>query len=214
MIKGFTSLYCGERVCKNTPKIEALGAIDELISMLGFLRSMTDNDGTDLMVSNFALAVQVKLFSLGAIIASNSSGTSKNKLTKSDVEKLDLIVKRLEDKIEMPKGFIIPGGSNEIFGFGRRFARIPALLDVCRSLTRRVERNIISVRGLVRLRIDGASSKEIKKSREWRSEVDLSLKWINRLSDVFWLVARFYETVSWKPILLNEIDVDKLSYGF
>ena len=78
-----------------------------------------------------------------------------------EIDVLEAAIHRHHDEYEMPKCFIQPGGSTA-----------GAALDICRSVTRRAERHIVAA-------LTAAETQD----------PDL-LVWMNRLSDLLWLMAR------------------------
>lgn len=201
--EGETSLYCGDRVSKNYPRIEALGSLDELNSMLGISRSMAyagKFNSIGFKVSQLVLAIQIKLFSVGSTIASSEDNLQnvKEKITAEDLEKLDSLVSFFEKTYPMPKGFIIPGGQPR-YDYEKAYP-LPSFLDVARALARKLERNIITVK-----------SQMFKPSN---SDFEIMIKWVNRLSDVLWLVARMVEMPQGKSLELADVSTKNLDYGF
>lgn len=120
---GTTGLADGSRVHKSSPKIDALGDIDELSSCLGELARRCARSGPDLK------AVRAALFDLGAHVAMPGAphkplGALLASLEESDIETLTSQLGPLAD-------FILPGGSER-----------GAWAHVCRSVCRRAERSL------------------------------------------------------------------------
>jgi cob(I)alamin adenosyltransferase len=133
--KGTTLLFSGERVAKDSPRTEAYGDLDELVSVLGVARCHARRSAKDI------LKLQRELFVVGSELATSQ------KFVKLLAERVDAgmladFEKRretLEAQIKMPDGFIIPGGS--LAG---------AHLDHARTIARRLERKVV---GLQRRRL-------------------------------------------------------------
>lgn len=200
---GETSLYCGDRVFKNHPRIEALGALDELSSILGISRSMAYADkfnSTGFKMAQLVLAIQIKLFSVGSTIACSEDSLQniKEKITNEDLEKLDSLISFFEKTYPMPKGFIVPGGRPR-YDYEKSYP-FPSFLDVARALARKLERNIITVK-----------SQMLNPSNP---DFDIMIRWVNRLSDVLWLMARTVEIPQGKSLEFADVSMKNLDYGF
>src|SRR5258706_12828286 len=70
---GQTGLAGGIRVWKNDERVETYGTIDELISAMGFARSICDDEG----VRTLAKAIQKELFSVGSAVATPPESSKK-----------------------------------------------------------------------------------------------------------------------------------------
>lgn len=121
--KGNTDLASGERVSKSSERIEAYGTIDELNSLVGYVRSKSERKAEDLE------EIQNELHILQAELADREP----------DIKVSDQNVQRLEDRCdeiteEVPplQDFILAGGTE-----------IAALLHNARSVARRAERKIV-----------------------------------------------------------------------
>jgi cob(I)alamin adenosyltransferase len=129
---GTTFLFSGEEVPKDSPRTEAYGDIDELVSVLGVARAQA-GDG---YVRETLFWVQVELFVVATELA-----TEKKHLAlvreRMDAARLALLETRrsdLEGKIKMPTGFIIPGGTP-----------VAAVIDHARTIARRCERKAVGL---------------------------------------------------------------------
>ena len=195
--------YCGEIVFKNHPKIEALGCLDELGSMLGIARNfvgwsyLEPSDGNK--VYKLLLAIQTRLFAAGSMIACPE--TSKDIITQKDIYELDRLISLFEKEKDIPNGFVVQGGEC------LKHTRHVSFIDMSRSICRRFERNLMSVK----CELDSLSDFD-KKSPDLE-DLDILLKWTNRLSDVLWLLARFIESEQ-NSYLLYTGPKKKLDYGF
>ena len=156
---GYTLLIDGKIVYKHNLSVAAYGTIDELNSFLGLLKDYIDDE----KIKDVLNTIQLKLFSIGSILASgeNQNISEKVKIEKKDVECIELEIDRLNEYLPELKNFIIPGGH-----------KTSSYSHVCRSICRRAERKI----------------SELNKN----SSVDPNiLAYVNRLSDFFFVLSRF-----------------------
>ena len=119
---GTTSLYTGERVEKNSLRVQVYGAIDEANSALGIARAFVTVDE----VRDKIFAVQKILPRLMADFASLNREPT---VTAADVAKLESDMDALDGALPPLKSFLIPGASKG-----------GAFLDMARTVTRRAER--------------------------------------------------------------------------
>ena len=119
---GLTSLYTGERVEKNSLRVQVYGAIDEADSALGLARAFAELDD----VREKIFAVQKLLPRLMADFASLNRAPT---ITNTDVAELESQMDALESSLPPLKEFVIPGSSKS-----------GAFLDLARTITRRAER--------------------------------------------------------------------------
>jgi len=162
---GNTRLCCGDIVSKTSERIHSLGDIDMLVSMLGVAKAkihMNRVYSSCFMIQEIE-TIQRKLFTIGSEVATNLTNQDKlsKKISQQDLDELDIKREQLEQNITMPTNFILPG-ENEL----------SATLDVCRAMSRKLERSILSLKdqGLV--------------------QNDIMLPFVNRLSDYLYLLAR------------------------
>jgi cob(I)alamin adenosyltransferase len=128
--KGKTSLFGGQRVSKDTHRIEAYGCVDELNSHLGVVRSLKPLEDVDRIL----VRIQHELFVLGADLATPQTSSRKKmqRISARHVERLERDIDRLDSALDPLQQFILPGGS-----------RSSAELHVARTICRRAERSII-----------------------------------------------------------------------
>lgn len=165
--KGETSLMYGHRVSKGDPRVDAYGCIDELTAALGLARSVS----TDKFISDEILAVQKDLIVVMGELATAASDQKRyakdgfQLTTSAVVDRITGIIVDLEkDKSLYPKDWVIPGGT-----------QVSAALDFARTTCRRAERHIAAFR---------------------LNELDFNveiLRYLNRLSDLCWILARYAE---------------------
>lgn len=144
---GTTSLLSGARINKATPTIRAVGALDELNSFIGLLRS-------ELAGANLE-QIQWNLFNAGAIII-NDNNSQLEQITEADIENLETAMDAMDTVLPKLKNFILPQGN-----------RVVSLIHICRAITRRVE---VECTGIAPAIIT---------------------KYLNRLSDYFFVLARY-----------------------
>ena len=169
--KGETSLLYGDAVSKDSIAPEAYGSVDELVAALGLIRADKD---LPIEVQENVLRIQRELFIVGAELATTKENRKKLEPDKTLVEEkmilqLEKDIDFLEEKNGIPEFFVVPGEND-----------ISAKFDWARVVSRRAERKC--VRWQKHLEIDD-------------SEV---VVYLNRLSDLLWMLAREFEN-DWTP---------------
>ncbi|HLZ24439.1 MAG TPA: cob(I)yrinic acid a,c-diamide adenosyltransferase [Ktedonobacterales bacterium] len=126
---GLTGVLGPERLPKEDPRIEALGAVDEATSALGLARAWCDTP----YIYDILLHVQRNLYTLMAELATTTQHASAigQRITGEDVAWLERTQEDLLTRVEIPPRFILPGDT-----------RAGATLDVARSTVRRAERAV------------------------------------------------------------------------
>lgn len=125
---GYTSLLNGKRVHKFDLRIELMGNMDELLSHLGLIKS-------EIKDSKFKEELEAIQENISKIMAQVAYGNSeKYNLNKEVLNNIETLITDYESMYIQENKFIVPGKN-----------RISALMDVCRSIGRRVERNLVSV---------------------------------------------------------------------
>jgi len=155
--KGKTGLWSGERVWKDDLRVEAYGTIDELNSFLGEAKHYV----SEKLIFERIELIQNDLFRVAGQLASKDTQYVVP-MELQDVENLTEMVHDYESKIEL-KGFVIPGSTIA-----------SAKLDICRTIARRAERIIIS----------------LKKNEDIP---EVLIQYVNRLSDLLFMMARCEE---------------------
>jgi cob(I)alamin adenosyltransferase len=168
--QGETSLMYGRRVSKKDARVEAYGAIDELTAALGLARSVAN----DTFLLDQVFAVQKDLIVVMGELATAPADRERYlkggfHLTTNDmVKRITSIIFDLEkDQSLYPKDWVIPGGT-----------QVSASLDFARATCRRAERHITAF-----------STGE----KDFNPEI---LRYLNRLSDLCWVLARYAEKQS------------------
>lgn len=109
-------------------------------------------------------SIQVKLFAVSAELATKEEGKYKTPITDDDVASLEKIIDSYIEKIDKMDAFIVPGTS-----------LISANLHIARTICRKAERRIFSLSKIETVN-------------------PFLLKYINRLSDVIYAIARYNES--------------------
>ena len=163
---GQTSLLGGTRVPKSHIRIESYGTVDELNSFIGFLGDQV----TDNRTNNFLKEIQDRLFTIGSSLACDPEKETKMKLPDLHEEDITLMEEEIDEmnKVLAPmKSFILPGGSMAI-----------SAAHIARCVCRKAERNCVNM-------------------LEQKMFVDtLVIKYLNRLSDYLFVVARYVAHLS------------------
>ena len=134
---GETSLAGGVRVSKASERVETYGTIDELISSLGFARSICD----DADIAALTKSIQQDLFKIGSALATPAESPKPPvQIEQALVDRLTTEVHRIEAIDGILADWSIPGEH-----------RAAAAFDVARTICRRAER------ALVRLQQGGAA---------------------------------------------------------
>lgn len=160
--KGTTSLVGGKRVKKTDVRLEAYGTIDELNAFIGHLAVSAKEHYAE--VYGYLREAQIKMFNIGAYLATDcpaGESPSCRGLNEADVAKIEGVIDKLDGELPPLTRFILPGSSE-----------LSAQAHICRTVTRRAERRVLALAEA--------------------SYVDPAvLKFINRLSDFFFVFARY-----------------------
>ena len=157
---------------KADPRTEAYGSVDEAISSLGAARALVTDPSRHAII----LRLQSELFTVGAELATDPAeydNLEKHfKVVTSDfTHRVESEILELEKRVPLPDAFVIPGGT-----------AAGAALDVARTVVRRAERRIVGLQ---------QSGYEVK------GEL---LRYVNRLSDLLFMLARAEEGATVKPL--------------
>ena len=162
---GKTDLIDQKKVLKSDIRIDCYGEVDELNSSIGFCIALI-SDSTKLKDKDIILKlkkIQNDLFNLGTVLAvSDVSLLDKfPKINKSNIDFIENEIDYYNKELSDLKSFILPSGS--LSG---------AYFHVCRTICRRVERKCVSLSEIF--------------------EIDQNiLKYLNRLSDLFFVLSRW-----------------------
>ena len=164
---GTTGLMYGRRVPKNHPRVEACGTLDELNSALGLARAMA----TEKFIGENLFWIQKSLVDVMGEVGVLTEDLPRYAkagyalVTPELTAKLDALVKEIEAQNISFKGWATPGATQN-----------SAALDLARSICRRAERRVFDLQSAGNLK---------------NAEI---LIFLNRLSDLLWLFARWVET--------------------
>jgi cob(I)alamin adenosyltransferase len=161
--KGTTGLGDGERVAKDSLRVEAFGTVDEANACIGLARLHTAGMAEiDAMLAR----VQNDMFDLGADLCTPDRGKPLEweplRIVDAQVKRLEKEIDALNKRLQPLKSFILPGGSPAA-----------AALHLARTVTRRAERCMVTL-----ARAEG----EIVSPA--------ALQYVNRLSDFLFVAGR------------------------
>ena len=159
---GKTGLIGGTRVIKNDPRIEAYGTVDELNSHIGLVSDYCNDEAAKIILKE----IQDRLFTIGSELACDPKKDTKMPipdLHDSDVELLEKEMDKMDAELPRMRNFILPGGSPSV-----------SFMHVARCVCRRAERCCVNL-------------------NENEGNINpLIIKYINRLSDYLFILARYY----------------------
>ncbi len=119
---GQTALWSGEKVDKDSLRVEAYGTLDELSCVLGLALSFSQNA----TVKHALIPLQDTLFSAGSDLATRmSSRREVERILQQDWQKLEVLIDQLQTELPSLRNFILPGGSPaaSFIHFGRTVCR-------------------------------------------------------------------------------------------
>lgn len=165
---GETSILSGERVKKFNPRIAVYGDIDELNSFVGVVcSSLTDSSSENLKKIVTELhSIQSELFNIGAVVSCPQGKREGFQLKQITEEKVTWLESRIDDydsKLPALKNFILPGGGSA-----------SSFIHVCRTVCRRAERECVHYNEALNGDVPA-----------------LTIKFLNRLSDYFFILGRY-----------------------
>ena len=165
--KGETGLVGGKRVPKDSLRIEVYGTVDELNSVVGLARVFNAEKLAGSEAHRFVDLVlrdiQEELFDLGSELATPADFFKPGmiRIGPPQVEKLERLIDECQKSLDPLKSFVLPGGG-----------RVGAYLHQCRTVCRRAERELLRL-------------SRVEEVSEW------PLKYLNRLSDLFFVLSRW-----------------------
>ncbi len=128
---GETGLFGGQRVSKDSLRIEAYGTIDEVNSFLGLAISLSENEKTKTITG----WMQNLLFVAGAELASPDADSSKvPHIGEEEIRQAESYIDEITSGLPELKNFILPGG-----------IKSAAALHLARAICRRAERQIVAL---------------------------------------------------------------------
>jgi len=160
---GQTGLGDGSRISKASPRVAAIGAVDEANSAIGIARLDAEGE-TDAMLAR----IQNDLFDLGADLSAPEDGRKappsqpegRLRISKAQVERLEREIDAMNEKLDPLTSFVLPGGT-----------ALAAHLHLARAIARRAECAIVAL----------SAQEQINPE---------ALRYANRLSDHLFVMAR------------------------
>lgn len=177
--KGETSLYGGTRVSKAAARVESYGTLDELNAFIGLAKA----EISDEKVLNQLQKIQFDLFTVGSeaatptdkMLLANGKSRLDLLISEEEITELERWMDDFDAELEPLRFFILPSGG-----------KAAATIHVCRTVCRRAERSMVFLR----------------ETEEVRPEL---IKYLNRLSDYLFVLARYISKISgekedfWNP---------------
>ena len=163
---GETRLFGGDKISKDNLRVSSYGEIDELNSLLGVVRSAALAESKSGLEEKLKI-MQNTLFDIGSELACVDQDKLEklNLVSEAQVQELENWIDQADAACPALRNFILPGGT-----------MINSFLHLARAVCRRAERSIVT----------------LSKEEKVRS---LLLVYINRLSDLLFVLAR-YEIVA------------------
>ena len=173
---GETSLVGGQRVPKDTLRIECYGTVDELNSIIGLVCVSASESKQLLKLAAILSRVQHELFNLGSILATRAEDIHPNqpRVTVAEVLQLENDLDAMNDDLPPLRSFVLPGG-----------CRINAELHLARTVCRRGERIAVAL------------------AREEPIPAEI-VQYLNRLSDALFVWSRWASRQLGAPEVLWE----------
>ena len=179
--RGETGLVGGQRVPKDSPRIEAYGTVDELNAVLGAARATVNQLAAQepllAGLGAILLRVQHELFNLGSILATLPEDVHPRqpRVTDAEITQLEKGMDAMNEDLPPLRSFVLPGGS-----------RVDAELHMARTVCRRAERACVAL----------ARTESVPPE---------AIRYLNRLSDALFVWARWAAHTSragetlWEP---------------
>jgi len=173
--QGETHLAGGQRVSKDSPRIECYGTVDELNAFTG-MAAISAAESVPALVP-ILRRVQHELFNLGSILATQPADVHPNqaRVTEIEIRQLEIEIDRMNAALAPLRSFVLPGGT-----------RLNTELHACRTICRRAERLAVTL------------------AREEQIPPE-TIQYLNRLSDAFFVWSRWVNhelgvpEVLWEP---------------
>jgi cob(I)alamin adenosyltransferase len=173
--QGQTHLAGGQRVAKDSPRIECYGTVDELNAFVGMAEVSAAESVPAL--APILRRVQHELFNLGSMLATEPQDLhpKQARITEAEVRQLEVEIDRANAELAPLRSFVLPGGT-----------RLNTELHACRTICRRGERLAVTL----------AKNEAIAPE---------TIQYLNRLSDAFFVWSRWVNhvlgvaEVLWEP---------------
>ncbi len=183
--EGDTSLLFGEKVSKSDIRCEAYGMLDIVNTHLGMCRAITDNQ----FISSTLLDIQNDIFHISTEVSVSNKDYFKISKTnwvtefvdEKSVVKLENLIDKVDKQVKLKPKFIFPGSNVQ-----------SAAIDLARAQTRSAERTLA-------------------KLNDYEKLINTNIiKYINRLSDLLFYLARIPENEKerkyFEPKKHNEVE--------
>jgi cob(I)alamin adenosyltransferase len=172
--QGQTHLAGGQRVAKDSLRIECYGTVDELNAFVGMAGISAGDSAPEL--ASILRRVQHELFNLGSILATQPQDVhpKQARITTAEILQLEQEIDRMNADLAPLRSFVLPGGS-----------RLNTELHACRTICRRAERIAVSL------------------AREEQIPPE-TIQYLNRLSDAFFVWSRWANHIAGIPEVLWE----------
>lgn len=164
---GTTGLGDGSRIEKDDIRVDAMGSVDELNSVIGLIRTEKLPDDIDKLLSE----IQHSLFDIGGEL----SIPGYQLIDEQAVNKLEQELDRMNENLPPLKDFILPGG-----------CVAASWSHVARSVCRRAERRLVTLSA--------------------NADVNTARQYLNRLSDLLFVLSRYLNRQANKPDVLWDRD--------
>jgi cob(I)alamin adenosyltransferase len=178
--KGETGLAGGQRVPKDSLRIEAYGTVDELNATIGVARATAEESLTGhaklAELDAILKRVQHELFNVGSILATLPQDVHPRqaRVTEAEIAQLEAEIDRMNAALPALRSFVLPGG-----------CRLNADLHVSRTVCRRAERIAVAL------------------AREEPIDGEI-IRYLNRLSDALFVWSRWASHTLGVPEILWE----------
>ena len=164
--RGDTDLVGGTRVAKDSPRIDAYGAVDELNAALGVARAVNAEvrrAPASRRLDEILKRLQNELFDLGSELATPPADFQPGmfRVASEHVTALEKLMDECQKDLKPLRSFVLPGGG-----------RVSAHLHVARTICRRAERDVLRL-----MRVEEIG--------------DQPLAYLNRLSDLLFVLSRW-----------------------
>ncbi len=165
--RGETALVGGQRVPKDSPRIVAYGTLDELNAAVGLARVFNAERQRESerhrWLDEVLRRIQNELFDLGSELATppGAEYAGMFKVGEAQVTALERLMDECQKDLTPLKSFVLPGGG-----------RVGGFLHQARTVCRRAERELLAL-------------SRVEPIGEW------PLRYVNRLSDVFFVLSRW-----------------------
>ena len=176
--KGETALAGGQRVPKDSARIEAYGTVDELNAFIGLAFVTCSEDSSRApgltQLLNILRRVQHELFNLGSQLSTLPQDLHPNqaRITPAEIEQLEQEMDAMNEDLAPLRSFVLPGGT-----------RLNAELHAARTICRRAERWTVAL-----ARVEDAPPEAVR--------------YLNRLSDALFVWSRWANHVLGVPEVL------------